>query len=137
MNFEPTVEEIVEIGQTVDQEMKNIGDINDITQPLPNPDQLEQLKKLLDTLPREHTAQLFANLINGNNKMNPNNNSFSGISEDEIRKYKFRQGLKQKQQARMSKNGRQAAQAKYTKKMEEKQKTENTEKIETTEKTEN
>ena len=124
MDFEPTVEELIEISEELNQDIKNIGDVSDIQQPLPNLEQFEQLKKLLDTLPREQSVNLLANLIGNNNKMNPNNNSFSGVSEDEIRRHKFRQRLEQKKHARLSKVGQKAAQQKHIKSLEPKDKPE-------------
>jgi len=116
--FNQTVEEIEEIVQEIDQDIKDIGDVTDIQQPMPNPEQLEQLRKLLESLPREQSAKLLASLISGNNKMNPNNNSFSGVTEEEIRKHRFKQRLEQKKQARMTKGAQKVVQQKHITKME-------------------
>ena len=116
-NFEPTIEEITEIAHSIENDVKNVGDVNDIIQPMPPMEELDQLKKLVNSLPREQAIQFLADLMGNNNKINPNNNSFSGITEERIKKHKLKQKLEQARHARMSKGAQKIVQQKYTDKI--------------------
>lgn len=98
------------------------GDINDIMQQTPQPHNLQQFQKLLEAMPREQMTEFLANLTNGNgmNPVNPNNNTYSGISKDGMLKDKLKQKIRQKQVGRMGKGAKEYQKEKFIKEAEEK-----------------
>jgi hypothetical protein len=126
-SFEPTIEDIQEISKEIEDEVKTIGDINDILLQKPDMEKLKELSKMLESLPREQAAQLLSNLINTRgNGVNPNNNDFSKISEKDIRDSKLKEKLRQKRYARMTKGAQSYVDEKHTK-LHENKKDEKTE----------
>src|SRR5438874_1592614 len=90
---------------------EDIDDINkepeDISEIIPslniNNNNLSELKKMIDNLPREKVSELFSNLTkSGNNIVNPDNNIFSTSNKKEILHYRLQQKLKQKQLQRVT-----------------------------------
>lgn len=96
------------------------GDVNDIPIDPASKEQLDKLRHLISSLPRDQAMQLIENLAKGNNNpVNPNNNMYSTTNKRDMLKYKLQQKLKQKQVGRMSKSGKQEMQRKYEEKMKE------------------
>ena len=122
---EITKEDIENADKEVREEMKEIGDIDTSNMPnMPDPERLEQLKKILDSMPREQVAQLLANLgrQNGQNILNPNNNSFSTASSQDVLRAKMKQKLNQKRSQRLTKQAKNTQQQRYVEKLQEMQK---------------
>lgn len=113
-----TVEEMNKIHKEVNDDILNIGDVEDIGQEMPNMDQLNKLREMLDKMPQEQVMSLLSNFAKGQNTINPNNNKFSAISENNIKQQTLRQKLQQAKFNRMSKGSQKNMQQKYTEKME-------------------
>ena len=126
-----TTEEINEINKEVNDDVSNIGDVDDINQEMPSMERLAQLREMLDKMPRDQAMELLSNLAKGNNSINPNNNMFTGISENNIKQQTLKQKLQQAKFNRMSKGSQKNMQQKYTEKMEKMEKMKATQENET------
>ena len=115
-DIEITKDEEEELITQANDELQNIGDINDIVQPIPEIEKLNELKKLIDTLPREQVAQLMEVLANENkNSINPNGTSYSSISPREMLQIKLKQKKDQFRHSRMTQGAKKIEQAKNEK----------------------
>lgn len=118
-----------EINQLSPEDLKEVaeepGDINDIIQEIPNKEKLDQLKALLDGMPREKVTELLANLMqnNGVNPINPNDNTYTSSSKNDMLKYKLRQKINQQKANRMTHKAKELEKEKQDKIMQEKMKT--------------
>jgi|LakMenE01Jun11ns_1017448.scaffolds.fasta_scaffold9175424_2 hypothetical protein len=115
-NLPPNVEET--ILEEVCNEINNIGNIDDINQQIPDKKTLDDLKKMIDSMPREQVTQLLSNLAkNGKNAINPNNNSFSAVDKKEMLQMKLKQKRNQYKMQRMTKNAKDAKYKQYSDKL--------------------
>lgn len=116
-----------EINQLTPDDIKEIeqepGGINDIAQQIPDKEKLDQLRKMIDGMPREQMTQLLANLMqkDGVNAVNPNNNVYSSTSKNDMLKNRLKQKIKEKQIGRMSNTAKENEKEKYMKKMQDMQ----------------
>ena len=111
---EITKETEEEFEKQIVEDIKNIGDVSDITQEIPDQEKLDELKKLIDTMPREQIVQLMESLAsNGKNAINPNKNSFSSVSKREMLQIKMRQKKDQYKYSRMTKQAKETEKKKY------------------------
>lgn len=123
-----TPEDISNMKQEAEKEIQEVGDIDISNLPsIPDPEKLEQLKKMIDAMPREQVTQLLANLARRNevasgNILNPEDKSYSTASSQEILRAKMRNKLNQKRHARLTKSAKKTEQEKYMEKFQELQK---------------
>ena len=104
-----------EFEKEIVEDVKNIGDVSDISQEVPSVEKLNELKKLLDTMPREQIKQLMDSLSSGGKTaINPNGNSFSSVSQREMLQIKMKQKRDQYNYSRMTKHARETATVKKT-----------------------
>jgi hypothetical protein len=109
-----------ELEKQAKEDIKNIGDVNDILQPIPDLEKLSELKKMIDTMPREQIAELMASLSNNSKQIiNPNENSYSSVSEREMLQIKMKQKKEQFRYARTSKKIKELEQAKQQQQQQE------------------
>ena len=103
---------------------KEPGDVSDIIQDIPEKEKLDQLKKLIDSLPQEDIIKLLSQLgeVDTVNPINPNENKFSTTTQKEMRRRKYKIMLERKRQERMTVS----AKKKMQEKMNEKKNQENT-----------
>jgi len=113
-----TTVEMQKINNEVNEEVSNIGDVDDINQAIPEMEQLNQLREMISKMPRDQAMALLSNLAKGDNAVNPNGNIFTGITENNIKQQTIRQKLQQAKFNRMSKGSQKNMQQKYTEKME-------------------
>jgi len=113
-----------EVEQVWTNEMKELekepDDINDIAQTIPDKIKLDQLKKLIETLPKEQVKELLTNLATheGPNLINPNQNIYSSSSKKEMIRHRLQNKIKQKQFGRQNKQSQTQIRNKFTSKME-------------------
>ena len=84
--------------EDIDDIQKEPGDVADILEKTPPNDKLRDLKKYIDSLPREELMSLLANITKPGapNLLNPNENKFSSISKKNMLQYKLKLKIKQK-----------------------------------------
>ena len=107
-------EDVAEIIEEINQEINSIGNVTDIDQQIPLKEDLMKLKEMIDKMPEDQAAEFLSKIINGD-KINPNNNSYSAIKQEEIRKQKLKQKIEQKKIQRMSKFGQNSLKEKWQK----------------------
>ena len=117
--------DIANMKQEAEKEIQEVGDIDmSNLPPIPDPEKMEQLKKMIDAMPRDQVTQLLANLARHNesssgNILNPEDKSYSTASSQEILRAKMRNKLNQKRHERMTKSAKKTEQEKYMEKMQE------------------
>ncbi|QKF93735.1 putative V-type ATP synthase subunit A [Fadolivirus algeromassiliense] len=129
MNTNPSDSKLEEeIKNLTPDDIKDIeqepGDVNDIVQEVPNKQQLDQLKQMIDSMPREKVMELLANLqqSNGFNPVNPNGNTYSSTNKQSMLKNRLKQKIRQKQMGRMPNSAKEHEKEKMMKKMQEQMK---------------
>ena len=90
-NNEIPIEIMKEMNTQIEEEIKNIGDVTDITYPIPEFNKLHLLQKLIDNESQEKIIDVMSCLASANNCINPNNNIFSNINKKEIIEIKIKQ----------------------------------------------
>lgn len=102
----PTMEEIMEMNKEVTNEINNIGDV-EIPQAFSDKEQLDNLRKIINQMPREKVMDLLSNLARGDNSINPNENTFATTTEKDIRQRSLKHKIQQKRFDRMPKKSQQ------------------------------
>ena len=126
-NDEITKHEEEELEKEVHDEIKNLGDVNDIKQQIPEVEKLNELKKMIDGMSREEVAQILASLANDSqNAINPNKNSFSSVSQREMVQMKMRRKKEEFKYSRMTKGAKAVEKQKYEEKQEQKKQQDST-----------
>jgi len=83
-----------------------------------NEEKLNQLKEYIDKMPRDEVNKLMANLAR-NNMTNPNNNSFSTSSTNEMRRAKLKNIINQRKMQRNTNHAKEIQQKKYEDKLQQ------------------
>lgn len=113
-----STEEIKKICEEVNEDIKNIGEINDIEHGIPDTEQLNNLREMIDKLPRDKVIDLLNNLPKGRDNINPNGNAFATVKEKDLKQQALKQRLQQAKFNRMPKKSQQVMRQKYTEKIE-------------------
>lgn len=124
-NLHPiNMEDVENAKKEAESEISQIGELPTSNLPsIPDKEKLDQLKKMIDSLPPDRRAQLLANLASANgNVLNPNNNSYSTVSGEDVLKQKLKRKLQEKKYGRVSSQVKNHEKQKYITKMQEYQK---------------
>ena len=118
-----TQDDIDQLKQEAENELHQIKEVSDPTlPPVPDKEKLDQLKKMIDSMPQEQVSQLLSSLAGQNgNIINPQNKSYSTASSNEILRNKLKQKMQQKKYGRMTNFARETEKQKYMEKMQQMQ----------------
>ena len=115
---EPEYDPITE--EDLEEIKKEPGDVTDVPQDVPDMEKLKNLQKMLESMPRDKAAELLQHLAQ-QTQMNPNGNTFSGVSKREMIKQRYQQKLKQKKLQRQTRTAAEHHKKKVLEKQQQKQ----------------